>query len=77
MKRNSKALKPLIPAAAFGILSVAAQTYTPDILVPVAETSDPMNGLNASFRMAFNVSTRFENIGAFTPGSISPLRTRT
>lgn len=61
MKRKSKKLRPLVPVAALGILSVGAQTFTPTKVVPVP-TESP-NQLSASFRMAFNVKTSFENVG--------------
>ncbi len=65
MKTNRLLLRSLIPATTLGILSVSAQPHSPDVLVP-AET-EPRNHLDVSFRMAFNVSTRFKNVGAFTP----------
>lgn len=61
MKRKSKTLRPLVPVAALGILSVGAQTFTPTKVVPVPPESP--NKLSASFRMAFNVKTSFENVG--------------
>ena len=64
MKRKSKSLHPLFPVATLGILSVGAQTFTPTRVVPMP--SETPNGLSASFRMAFNVKTHFENVGAFT-----------
>jgi hypothetical protein len=67
MKRKSSTLRPLIPVAALGLLSVGAQTFTPTKVVPVKPES--ANKLSASFRMAFNVKTSFENVGAFTSAS--------
>jgi hypothetical protein len=67
MKRKSSSLRPLLPVATLGILSVGAQTFTPTKLVPVP--SESVNQLAASFRMAFNVKTSFENVGAFASGA--------
>jgi len=64
MKFHSKSLRPLVPVATLGILSVSAQTYTPTRVVPMP--SESANQLSASFRMGFNVKTSFENVGAFT-----------
>ena len=61
MKRKSKSFRPLVPVAALGILSVGAQTFTPTKVVPVPAES--ANKFSASFRMAFNVETSFENVG--------------
>jgi hypothetical protein len=61
MKRKSKSFRPMLPVAALGILSVGAQTFTPTRVVPVPPES--ANKLSASFRMAFNVKTSFENVG--------------
>jgi hypothetical protein len=64
MKRKISSLRPLIPVATFGLLTVSAQPFTPTkvMLLP----SESPNRLRGSFRMAFNVKTSFENVGAFT-----------
>lgn len=67
MKSNRLLLRSLLPATTLGILSVSAQPLAPDLLISAVPES--RNHLDASFRMAFNVSTRFKNVGAFTPGN--------
>jgi len=67
MKRKPISLRPLLPVATFGLLSVSAQSFKPtEVVVPPA---DSLNRLSASFRMAFNVGVKFENAGAFAAGS--------
>lgn len=67
MKRKPASLRPLLPVATLGLLSVSAQPFTPTELVPTP--ADSPNRLSASFRMAFNVDVKFENVGAFNAGS--------
>ncbi len=64
MKRKFPSLRPLLPVATLGLLTVGAQPFTPTrvMLLP----SESPNRLSGSFRMAFNVKTSFENIGAIT-----------
>lgn len=64
MKPKSKTLRPLLPVATLGILSVSAAPFTPTQVVPMP--GDSPNQLSGSFRMGFNVKTSFENVGSFT-----------
>jgi hypothetical protein len=63
MKRKASTLHSLIPLATVGILTVSAQTGTLSRLGNAAESK---NRLSASFRAAFNVTTEFQNLGAFS-----------
>lgn len=72
MKPKSRTLRPLLPVATLGILSVSAAPFTPTRVVPMP--SDSPNQFTGSFRMGFNVKTSFENVGAFTsaPSQTTP-----
>lgn len=71
MKTTRTMKRFLTPAMMLGLCSVSAQSPEPTQLVPVP--TDARHRLSASFRAAFNLSTQFENFGAFVPAGAARL----
>ena len=64
MNSNSFLRRQLVPVASLVIAAISAQAITPTRVVPLP--SDTPNRLSGSIRMAFNVTTEFQNIAGFT-----------